>query len=54
LVMSARKRTCTSKQAKLLRKREAFIYMHTIAKGQTKCARGTHPSVVDQLYELAT
>lgn len=28
--------------------------MHMIAKGQMKCARGTHPSTADQFYELAT
>jgi putative transposase len=28
--------------------------MHMIIKGQMKCARGTHPSAADQLYELAT
>ncbi|MFM0351594.1 transposase [Paraburkholderia sp. RL17-347-BIC-D] len=28
--------------------------MHMIAKGQMKCARGTHPSAADQFYELAT
>ncbi|MFL9989694.1 IS6 family transposase [Paraburkholderia sediminicola] len=28
--------------------------MHMIAKGQVKCARGTHPSAADQFYELAT
>ncbi|MFM0007530.1 IS6 family transposase [Paraburkholderia dipogonis] len=27
--------------------------MHMIAKGQMKCARGTHPSAADQFYELA-
>jgi putative transposase len=27
---------------------------HMIAKGQMKCARGTHPSAADQFYELAT
>ena len=27
--------------------------MHTIAKGQMKCARGTHPSAADQFYDLA-
>jgi putative transposase len=37
----------------LLRKREAFIYMHMIAKGQMKCARGTRPSAADQFYDLA-
>jgi transposase-like protein len=26
--------------------------MHTIAKGQMKCARGTHPSAADQFYDL--
>ncbi len=26
--------------------------MHTIAKGQMKCARGTHPSTADQFYNL--
>ena len=34
--------------------RDAFIYMHMIAKGQLKCARGTHPSGADQFYDLAT
>jgi putative transposase len=28
--------------------------MHMIAKGQMKCARGTHPSSSDQFYDLAT
>jgi putative transposase len=28
--------------------------MHMIAKGQMKCARGTHTSAADQFYELAT
>jgi putative transposase len=28
--------------------------MHMIAKGQMKCARGTHPSAADQFYELTT
>lgn len=28
--------------------------MHMIAKGQMKCARGTHPSAADQFYDLAT
>ena len=28
--------------------------MHMIAKGQMKRARGTHQSIVDQLYSLAT
>jgi putative transposase len=28
--------------------------MHMIAKGQMKCARGTHPFAADQFYELAT
>lgn len=28
--------------------------MHMIAKGQMKCVRGTHPSVADQFYSLAT
>ncbi|OUL89850.1 DDE-type integrase/transposase/recombinase, partial [Paraburkholderia hospita] len=28
--------------------------MHMIAKGQMKCARGTHPSGADQFYDLAT
>jgi hypothetical protein len=27
--------------------------MHMIAKGQMKCARGTHPSAADQFYDLA-
>ncbi|NPT39215.1 IS6 family transposase [Paraburkholderia xenovorans] len=27
--------------------------MHMIAKGQMKCARGTHPSAADQFYNLA-
>ena len=27
--------------------------MHMIAKGQMKCARGTHPSATDQFYDLA-
>jgi len=27
--------------------------MHMIAKGQMKCARGTHPSAADQIYNLA-
>ncbi|MGF6813078.1 transposase-like protein [Paraburkholderia sp. Clong3] len=27
--------------------------MHMIAKGQMKCARGTHPSAADQFYEFA-
>ena len=26
--------------------------MHTIAKGQMKCAHGTHPSAADQFYDL--
>jgi putative transposase len=26
--------------------------MHMIAKGQMKCARGTHPSAADQFYDL--
>ena len=28
--------------------------MHMIAKGQMKCARGTHPAGADQFYDLAT
>jgi transposase-like protein len=28
--------------------------MHMIAKGQMKCALGTHPSAADQFYDLAT
>ncbi|SIT46463.1 hypothetical protein BN2475_650010 [Paraburkholderia ribeironis] len=28
--------------------------MHMIVKGQTKCARGTHPSAADQFYDLVT
>jgi putative transposase len=28
--------------------------MHTIAKGQMQCARGTHPSAAEQFYDLAT
>src|SRR6266702_3438552 len=28
--------------------------MHTIAKGQMKCVRGTYPSAADQFYDLAT
>jgi len=28
--------------------------MHMIVTGQTKCARGTHPSAADQFYNLAT
>jgi putative transposase len=28
--------------------------MHMIAKGQMKCARGTHPSGADQFYDLPT
>lgn len=28
--------------------------MHLIIKGQMKCARGTHPSAVDQFYKPAT
>jgi putative transposase len=28
--------------------------MHMIAQGKMKCARGTHPSAVDQFYELKT
>jgi hypothetical protein len=27
--------------------------MHMIAKGQMKCARGTHPTGADQFYDLA-
>jgi putative transposase len=27
--------------------------MHMIAKGQMKCASGTHPSAADQFYNLA-
>ena len=27
--------------------------MHMIAKGQMRCARGTHPSAADQFYDLA-
>ena len=27
--------------------------MRMIAKGQMKCARGTHPSAADQFYDLA-
>jgi transposase-like protein len=27
--------------------------MHMIAKGQMKCACGTHPSAADQFYDLA-
>jgi hypothetical protein len=28
--------------------------MHMIAKGQMKCALGTHPSAANQFYDLAT
>jgi hypothetical protein len=37
----------------LLRKREAFIYMHMIAKGQMKSDGGRHRSVAEQFYDLA-
>jgi putative transposase len=29
-------------------------FAHMIAKGQMKCARGTHPSSADQFYNLAS
>jgi hypothetical protein len=38
----------------LLRKREAFIYMHMIKKGQMKCANKTPLSVANQFYSLAS
>jgi hypothetical protein len=41
-----------SKQEKLLRKREAFIYMHMIRKGQMKTEDGTHPSAAEQFYSM--
>ena len=43
-----------SKQAKLLRKREAFIYMHMIAKGQMTDGAVPKRSVAEQFYILAT
>ena len=41
-----------SKQAKLLRKREAFIYMHMIRKGQMQVKKDTQPSAAGQFYSL--
>jgi DNA-binding cell septation regulator SpoVG len=34
------------------RKRDAFIWMHMIRKGQMKTAHGTHPSSAEQFYCL--
>ncbi|RKT20477.1 hypothetical protein B0G69_3787 [Paraburkholderia sp. RAU2J] len=42
-----------SMHAKFLRKREAFIYMHMIAKGQMKDAGKLKPSAAQQFYSLA-
>jgi hypothetical protein len=42
-----------SKQPKFLRKREAFIYMHMIAKGQMQASTGPERSVAAQFYDLA-
>jgi hypothetical protein len=43
-----------SKQAKLLRKREAIIYMHMIAKVQMKHTGKIKPSAACQGYSLVT
>jgi hypothetical protein len=45
---------CTSKQAKLLRKREAFIYMHMIKKGQMKDFGKVPLSAAQQFYSLVS
>lgn len=41
-----------SMHAKFLRKREAFIYMHMIRKGQMRLGKGIRPSVAEQFYSL--